>query len=425
MFTAMSRRCGCPSRRRLLASWLLIGVVIALPLAACAPAATATPTASTATVAAVHTATPASPSAAITASAIPTRAGATPARPATVGSSPSPAPGTASCAPGVELLGFSDALDKARFAGTDVGGLSAFAYDPGRDVYYALVDNERDTPARVYTVRLPPGGGRLGAPQIVAVTVLRDAAGQPFTGRTFDGEGMALTPAGDLLIASETEPAIRRFAPDGRLLAELPVPPRFLVAPRGEATANATFESLALSPDGRTLFTAVEGPLAPDGSTDDGRGRLRILRYDDRGAGDFAPVAQYFYLAEPLQGVSEIAALGERDLLVLERGFIPRLGNTVRVFRVSLDGSADVADRASLAAPGLAPLAKDLLVDVGRCPASGARNPAAQTNPLLDNFEGLALGPPLPDGRRVLLLVSDDNFGATQVTRVIALAFRP
>ena len=34
----------------------------------------------------------------------------------------------------------------------------------------------------------------------------------------------------------------------------------------------------------------------------------------------------------------------------------------------------------------------------------------------------MALGPALPDGRRALLLVSDDNAGATQVTRVIAVA---
>lgn len=43
-----------------------------------------------------------------------------------------------------------------------------------------------------------------------------------------------------------------------------------------------------------------------------------------------------------------------------------------------------------------------------------------QANPLLDNFEGLALGPYLPGGRRALLLQSDDNFDTGQVTRVIA-----
>ncbi len=71
------------------------------------------------------------------------------------------------------------------------------------------------------------------------------------------------------------------------------------------------------------------------------------------------------------------------------------------------------------------PVAKTLLVDLARCPSGGARHPAAQPHPLLDNVEGLALGPALPDGRRLLLLQSDDNFSADQVTRLIALAILP
>ena len=53
--------------------------------------------------------------------------------------------------------------------------------------------------------------------------------------------------------------------------------------------------------------------------------------------------------------------------------------------------------------------------------AGGATTPGTQPNPLLDNYEGLTLGPRLPGGRRTLLLQSDDNFSAGQVTRVVAL----
>jgi hypothetical protein len=353
----------------------------------------------------------------------PPAAGTPTARAAPPGASP-PASGAA-CAAGVDLLGFSDALDKARFEDTAVGGLSALAYDPTRDVYLALVDNERDTPARLYTVRLPLAGGALGRPEVMGVTRLRDAAGRPFTGRTLDGEGLARLPAGDLLVASETEPSLRRFAPDGRLLAELAAPARFQVAPRGQATANMTFEGLAIGPDGTVVFVAMEGPLAPDGWTNDGRGRLRLLRYEERGEASFVAVAHYFYLTEPGQAVSELVVLDGGDLLVLERGFFPGAGNTVRLFRVTPSGAADVTQRASLDAPDLTPLRKQVLVDLAACPPGGARHPAAQPTPLLDNYEAMALGPALPDGRRTLLLVSDDNFGADQVTRVLALAVRP
>ncbi len=329
----------------------------------------------------------------------------------------------AACAPGVDFLGFADALDKTRFGDTAVGGLSALAYDPARGVYIALVDNQGETAARFYTLRLPLAGGKPGTPQIEAVTTLRDARDQPFTGRNFDGEGLVLLPNGELLISSETEPSIRHFAPDGRLLGELSVPSRFQVKPAGEATGNQSFESLGLTPDSLHLFTTIEGPLAPDGFTFDLRGRLRLLRYDRDGDGpNFAPAAQFFYLAETAQGVADLVALSATELLVLERGFIPNFGNTVRVYRVSLVGAADVTGIARLADPGATPLKKELLVDLVNCPSSGAVAPAKQPTPLLDNFEALALGPRLPDGRQVLLLLSDDNFGGDQITRLITLA---
>jgi hypothetical protein len=327
------------------------------------------------------------------------------------------------CAAGVDFLGFSDALDKQTFEGTGVGGLSALTYDARRGVYYSLVDNGPavSSEARFYTLRLLTKGGTLDTPQVLDVTVLRDASGQPFTASDFDGEGLTLTRGGDLLVSSETEPAIRRFSPDGTLLEELPVPQKFGVAPEGQATSNQTFESLSVSPNNRSLFTAVEGPLVPDGRTAENENRVRILRYEDRGPGGFEPAEEFFYLTEPGQNVVEIVALSDNDLLVLERGFVAGEGNTVRVFRVSLDGAEDVSEEPSLAAPGLDPVEKELLVDLAACPESGAESPGTQTNELLNNYESLALGPRLPGGRRALLLQSDDNFGAGQVTRVVAL----
>jgi hypothetical protein len=410
-------RAGC----KLTPTLILLGL-----LAACAgsPAPTASsPTTTPApTITATATATTTSATLAL---ATPTVSRATGTTPVTNVASPAATPSASSCGPGVALLGFSDGLDKARFGDTDVGGLSALAFDREREVYYALADNQGTTAARYYTLRLPLDGATPGTPIVEAVTTLRDEQGQPFTGRNLDGEGLALLPDGELLVSSETEPSIRRFALDGRLLDTLPVPARFAVKPDGEGTENQTFESLSLAPGANTLFTAVEGPLAADGFTGDLRARVRILRYDRAADGAFLPAAQHFYLAESVQGVADIVALSDTDLIVLERGFIPGLGNTVRAFTVSLVGATDLSDRPSLNASGLTPLKKTLLLDVGTCPPSGATHPARQPNPLLDNFEALALGPTLPDGRRTLLLLSDDNFADEQVTRIIVLAWRP
>jgi hypothetical protein len=58
----------------------------------------------------------------------------------------------------------------------------------------------------------------------------------------------------------------------------------------------------------------------------------------------------------------------------------------------------------------------------------GAPAKEAQTNPLMDNFEGMTIGPVGSHHRRGghpvarVTLISDDNFGATQTTRVLNLA---
>ncbi len=334
-----------------------------------------------------------------------------------------PQPDSVQCAPGVDLYGFSDALDKRTFDGTNIGGLSGLTYDADRDVYYGLVDNEGTTAARFYTLRLPTDGQTLGKPKSLDVTTLRDENDQPFTGANFDGEGIALTPNGELLISSETEPSIRRFALDGTFLGELPVPERFLVQGGGGRT-NQTFESLSLSPNGQSLFTANEGYLSADGETADGSDRLRILRYENDAQNGFVAAEEFYYLADPGLGVVEIVALSEDELLVMERGFQAGVGNTVRIYRVLLEGARDVSNVKSLAASNVEPLQKELLVDLADCPSDGAKTApgAVQPNPLLDNFEALTLGPVLPDGRQSLVLVSDDNFNTSQTTRVIVLA---
>lgn len=40
----------------------------------------------------------------------------------------------------------------------------------------------------------------------------------------------------------------------------------------------------------------------------------------------------------------------------------------------------------------------------------------------IDNLEGMTFGPTLPDGRRTLIIVSDNNFNETQFTQFIVLA---
>jgi hypothetical protein len=341
-----------------------------------------------------------------------------------------PAAPPANCSPPeVDLLGYSDALDEQRWEGAKVGGLSELAYDAERSLYYALPDSRgpagslEDIPTRLYTLSVPLEQGRLTEPTVLDATILRDPRGDPFTGANFDGKAIVLTSEEELLVTSEIEPSIRRFSLEGKFAGELPVPQKFLVAPEGYARDNQTFESLALSPNGRTLFTANEYAISTDVANSfpkrllerllgHARERVRILRNEDRGSSSFEPSEEFFYRTEWGGNLSGIVALSESKLLVLEaRGR--------RIFQVSLDGAEDVSDEENLAATNATPLEKELLVDVGEdCPLPSRDK---------DSFgllEGISLGPKLPDGRQTLLVVSDDGYSASEKTRMIMLGIR-
>lgn len=297
------------------------------------------------------------------------------------------------------LLSVNSSLDKTTFGGLSVGGLSALAFTSSSQAL-ALTDNQGATPARFFTLKVR--GERV---ETTKVTTLKRPDGTPFTGQDFDGEGLVIEPDGTLLISSETEPVIRRFDRGGEQLAQLSTPPRFGIAPNGQATTNQAFEGLAASEDGKTLFAGMEGALSADGA-----GHLRILRYDRPRRGDFVPTKQYAYKADASFNLVELAVVDDERLLVMERQFLDNQWG-IRVYEAYLGGAQDVANVAALtdSSPFLY---KRLLLDV------------SDHTPLLDNIEGLALGGKLPGGRRELTLISDDNWSASQATRIYRFAVK-
>ncbi|GAB2935979.1 caspase, EACC1-associated type [Streptomyces mayteni] len=321
------------------------------------------------------------------------------------------------CSPHAALLAYSDDLDKSQHRGRDVRGLSALALTEG-DRALALGDN---TPVLLYEMAL--GGPRLAGLAIEDVTTLTDEDGAPHQGEQFDGEGL-VDEGATVLVASESDagPSLTRFRrSDGRAVASLPIPDNF--------RPSVNMESLTVTPDGGTLYLGLETPLVVD-DTYRGQGMLRVQRYQGTRGGDYELAGQFGYQADAGLALVELVALGQGELLALERGYVAGVGNTVRVYHVSLAGLPDVSELTSLgAAPSdVFPADKRLVVDLGDCPASGATAQQEQLNPLLDNVESMALGEEIVDGeqrgRHVLYLLSDDNGATTQTTRVYAVAAR-
>ena len=236
-----------------------------------------------------------------------------------------------------------------------------------------------------------------------------------------DLEAIVVTPDG-FIVASEKGPRILEVDREGKLRRDLPLPEHF-----EKARDNKSLESLTMSPDGRWLFTTTEEALSCDGAraTTKAGTRVRILRMP-RGEGD---TSEHTYTTDPSPhetgdyGIADMCALSAVEVLVLERGWAHGYGNTIRVYRAHLDDPKT----SCLAVPTLdassPTMAKELLVDLGKLPTHGLPPPRqAQSSPLLDNFEGLALGPRLRDGRQSLILVSDDNGRSDQFARIVVLA---
>jgi 3-phytase len=109
-----------------------------------------------------------------------------------------------------------------------------------------------------------------------------------------------------------------------------------------------------------------------------------------------------------------LLALDATRLIALERACLIRPGavrNTARVYLADTTGADDVSPAGKVPVASARPVSKRLLVDFDDLIPHWPRELAN-----LDNFEALAFGPPLPDGRRTLIVASDDNFRSTQHT---------
>ncbi|MGD9700856.1 MAG: esterase-like activity of phytase family protein [Acidimicrobiia bacterium] len=338
--------------------------------------------------------------------------------------------------PELEFLGEAIIPTGATFGDTTIGGLSSITFDRARGVYYSLSDDQGLLgPVRFYTLRVDVGDGQLddGDIEFVDVTTLLAPDGEPYPPGSLDPEGLTLDKKGKLVVTSEgianqgISPWVRRYTLDGTYLGDLGVPDAFQPTSATHGVRqNLAFEAAAVAKDGRHLFVGMEGALAQDGpaATITNGSASRILRYN---LATKRLERQYVYMNDPVaeppvpdtafsvNGLVELLPFNTQFMLSMERSFsvgAPGTGNTVKLYSVAVRGASNVNGLDSIA-PVLAdlrPVHKTLLLDLRTLGIP------------LDNIEGMVIGPDLPDGRRSLLLVSDNNFAPTQFTQFLLFA---
>ena len=307
-----------------------------------------------------------------------------------------------------------------------LGGLSGLTYDPGCGLFYALTDDRGYiAPPRVYTLRLDLDGPSVRPLEVIT---LRNERGESFADGDLDPEAVALAADGTLWVATEGDahrsvpPRIIAYRLDGSMRRELEIPSAYLPTGSKGVRSNHGFEGLSVSPDGSRIIAAVESALVQDGPNADlDHGTFVRLVVFDPVTGRAVAERAYRVEAVPDEprppsgyrsiGVSEILALDERRVLVVERSFSAGVGNTVRIFIADLATGDDITGVASMPAD-VEPVSKSLVADL------------AELGIDPDNIEGLSFGPALPDGRPTLVMVADNNFQPdVQANQLLVLAF--
>jgi hypothetical protein len=348
-----------------------------------------------------------------------------------------------------------DPLSAPALRAVAVGRYDFESPDPGADASLApeelsglvRVEDDRylaigDAHAVVHslTITTDPRTGAVRSASFGAPVALHDAAGSriPEPGLAEDREGIAYDPARrEILIANEQTgadrrwPSIERYSIDGKALALLRVDSDPALAPFLHVRSNRSFESLTRATDGSACWTANEDALQVDGpaASDAAGAVVRLLKLDP----DLHPLAQFAYpidsygakirnpsvvSGKEINGLSDLIALPGGRLLALERAFGGDIGGyaslRTRLYLVDLSGATDISTaqyRDGLAGKRWTPAKKRLLWEEGW----GLTD---------SNFEGMALGPELQDGSRLLLLVADNNGGSAQALFTLRLVAR-
>jgi len=316
----------------------------------------------------------------------------------------------------------------------EITGLSGVAW-LGDDRYVAVMDNshylllfrlslsQTGKPLGVESLRLVKLSQRhdyedlVPCPATVVESLRRDRR-QADSGVVTDQGGREAEQF--VLVCEEDTPAVRAFSlADGSMFGAVRLPENLLTR-----RPNRGLESLAIEPDGRSLWTANEEALPADGPTAAAGGGtvVRLTRLQLPGDGDDKQGAAAFQAAyrvdpvhtfvrvfagQPLSGLAALVALGNGRLLALERSGAPGLPPFAsRIYSIDTAAAVDV----SAVAEDLASR-QGVVVD----------KRLLWTDSLGINLEGLCLGPLLANGNRGLVAIAD-NGGIGTPNQLVGLA---
>lgn len=334
-----------------------------------------------------------------------------------------------------------------------LGGFgSAIAYTGQGNKYLLLPDRGPGDGANSYSCRFHLAEITVSTPgkidfKLLKTTLLKTPEGNLLTGLSkdfgpsgsrFDPEGIRVLKNGSILISDEYGPSVWLFDSTGKLKHKFLIPEKFLIQNKSDHAekefppfnkkgrlTNKGFEGIAISSDQKKWLAALQGSLIQDRNPTDQNlktngDNLRFLETSIDGK----HLREIVYKMESAKnGVNEILAIGEEDYLVLERdGDAGESAGFKKIFRISTKNATDVSKILELPAPmlpvGIVPVTKTLFLDLldPKFGLKGKDFPA--------KIEGLTFGPDLTDGRKLLIITTDNDFKPDEPTWIYAFAVK-
>lgn len=325
-----------------------------------------------------------------------------------------------------------------KFDQTIIGGLSGIEYCSGNIFYLISDDPGKHGSQRFYKVSIDYTKSEgIKTVNFIAVKYLKPSVGKSFVSSSdqvdtskfifSDAESIRYDKnSGHFIWSSEGfnsksllfQPFIFNMDTNGLFINKINIDPVYLFDPSGEKGAqhNSTFEAIAFIPGSGNIVYCSEKSLFQDISLlSDSLKPIRITVADKRSGNT---LSQFAYKPDDVfknnsNGVVEILALSMDTFFVLERAYDKQKGNSVRLYRASVNNAVtDIKPFSALKDKKYTFLKKEFLLDFSK---SGAKH--------IDNIEGMTWGYPLSGNKKSILFVSDNNFNSTQITQLILFEY--
>ncbi len=303
----------------------------------------------------------------------------------------------------------------------------------------------------LFDIAVQPGAATPVTVALASARLLSNGEGNSFVGLSsafdatnsgaslrLDPEGIRPSGRGTFFASDEYGPFLYEFNARGRRVRSFNIPAKFRVDHPGATVEaelppanvkgrqpNRGMEGLAITPVGDKLYGMMQNALIQDGALDAANKRIgmnnRILEVD---VARRTTRELVYPLESAKNGVNELAAVNDHQFLVLERdGNAGTAAVFKKIFLIDINGATDVSSIDALPTTGLpagvVAVQKTLFLDL----LSPEFALAGETFP--EKIEGITFGPDLADGRRLLLVTSDNDLAPAADSLIYAFAIDP